>query len=381
MAFQVIGSTLYVGGASQNGAGFETADYLLACDLINGTPSSTVSTDGDFTGAVYALAADSNGLLYAGGTFSNLDGMATADHVASYDGAWHPVGTAGVSGIVRALATAGTDLYVSTDMLNIDGQANADHIAKWNGSAWSPLGGNTANNNGWFPTSAYIYSIKTSGALVFVAGSFLNANGVAKADNVAYFDGTAWRPIGSDGAGNGPWIGNGLALTVTYGRLYAAGNFTSAGGNTLAKYVASRSLRLVDALIGYYYGSFVGNNVYTANSAVQSRTMSIARGTSQYFPIIIQNEGFVPTTFSLKGTGSATGYTVTFIDHDTSANITTAVRNGTYVSSVRAPGGQLVVRMVVKLSNTAAATGTFVVTSSAGSAYPKDVVRGVVHAT
>ena len=44
-----------------------------------------------------------------------------------------------------------------------------------------------------------------TGSNLFVTGTFQNANGDARADNVAWFDGTAWHPLGSDGAGNGPW--------------------------------------------------------------------------------------------------------------------------------------------------------------------------------
>ena len=78
-SLQVIGSTLYVGGEFQNGAGMASADYLLACDVTTGAVSSTVDNDGDFTGPVYALTADSGGTLYAGGGFSNLDGIVAAD--------------------------------------------------------------------------------------------------------------------------------------------------------------------------------------------------------------------------------------------------------------------------------------------------------------
>ncbi|MDQ1602546.1 MAG: hypothetical protein QOE01_391, partial [Actinomycetota bacterium] len=35
-ALQIIGNTLYVGGAFANGAGIDSADYLLACDLTTG---------------------------------------------------------------------------------------------------------------------------------------------------------------------------------------------------------------------------------------------------------------------------------------------------------------------------------------------------------
>ena len=59
---------------------------------------------------------------------------------------------------------------------------------------------------------------------------------------MAFFDGTEWHPVGSDGAGNGPWIGNGLALAIVDRQLYAAGSFTSAGGDTQAHSAASFAL-------------------------------------------------------------------------------------------------------------------------------------------
>ena len=138
-----------------------------------------------------------------------------------------------------ALAAHGTNVYVGTDAINIAGIAQADHVAKWNGSAWSAMGSNTAGGDGWFPASTFIYALTTSGSLVFAAGSFQNANGDPLADDIAYFDGSAWHPLGSNGAGNGPLNGN-VAALATFGQaLYAGGTFNKAGGNTLASSVAS----------------------------------------------------------------------------------------------------------------------------------------------
>ncbi|MDT4921111.1 MAG: hypothetical protein QOI15_2013, partial [Pseudonocardiales bacterium] len=204
-ALQIIGNTLYVGGSFANGAGITSADYLLACDLTTGAPASTVSSDGDFTGAVYALTADSNGTLYAGGGFINLDQIAAADHVAAFNGTWQAMGgDEAVDTFVRSLKAVGTNVYVGTDAVNVAGIGQADHVARWDGSAWSAVGSNTAGTDGWFPASATIDALASYGANLFAAGSFQNANGTATADAIAYFDGSAWRPIGSDGAGNGP---------------------------------------------------------------------------------------------------------------------------------------------------------------------------------
>ena len=378
-ALQVIGTTLYVGGDFQNGTGILTADYLLACDLLTGVPSSTVDTDGDFTGAVYALTADTNGVLYAGGTFTNLDGDLSADHIAAYDGTWHGVG-GGIDTFVRALTAKGTDVYVGTDKVNVGGIAKADHVVKWDGVAWQALGGNTTGTDGWFPATSYINSLAASGSLLFAAGSFQNADGKTAADNVAWFDGTNWRALGSNGAGDGPWVGEGRTLGVVNGLVYAGGNFTSAGGDIEARFIASRSLRLPDAAIGDFSGNYVGTNIYGAASAGQTKTISIERGKNSYFPVLIRNDGLLPAAFTLKGTGAANGYTVTYINYDDGADITADVRNGTFSTGTLARGQSFALKMIVKLSASAANSGAFQVTAKSTAGTPSDSVKGIVNA-
>ena len=87
--------------------GHPSADYLLACDLASGAPSSTVSDPAHpFSGSVYALAADSNGTLYAGGGFINLENIAAADNVAYLPsgGTWQPMGAGGDRAAARSPA-------------------------------------------------------------------------------------------------------------------------------------------------------------------------------------------------------------------------------------------------------------------------------------
>jgi hypothetical protein len=243
-ALQIIGSTLYVGGTFQNAAGIASADYLLACDLNTGAARSTIVRDGDLTGAVYALTRDSKGTLYAGGQFINMAGIPAADHVAAYDGTWHAMGAGtgpgggAVTDYVRSIASNGTDVYIGTDSVNVAGIPQADHVARWNGSAWSALAANSAGTDGWLPASAFIYAIAAKDAQVVVTGSFQNADGNATADNIASFDGTAWNPLLGNGTGNGPWIGNGLAVAILGKEIVAGGNFTKAGMDGRARFVA-----------------------------------------------------------------------------------------------------------------------------------------------
>jgi hypothetical protein len=259
-SLQIIGETLYVGGEFQDGAGIASADYLLACDLASGESRTTIldrapDEDHPFSGSVYALAADSDGTLYAGGGFSNLENDPSADNLASLPsgGTWQHMGTGGppcgcaVTGFVRGLTTIGTDLYIGTDANNVAGILEADHVARWDGSAWHAVGAKTGGGNGWFPTTASIHALTGVGANLFATGSFQNANGDARADDVAWFDGSDWHPVGSDGAGGGPWSGEGHALALIDRQLYAAGSFTSAGGDPQAHSVASFSLTQIIA--------------------------------------------------------------------------------------------------------------------------------------
>ena len=255
-ALQIVGSTLYVGGEFQNAINDPNADYLVACDLSSGASSvTTVDPLHPFSGPVYALAADPDGVLYAGGRWNNLENNPAADNVAYRDGAgWHAMGASGgacgcvIDGFVRSLDADADGVYVGTDVKNVDGIPQADNVVKWDGSAWSALGANGAGDNGWFPASTYVYGLTVNSSIVFATGSFQDANGDPRADNAAAFIAGAWHSLGSDGAGNGPWVGDGLALGRQGAYLYAAGGFTSAGGDAQARSVASFAMGQIVAV-------------------------------------------------------------------------------------------------------------------------------------
>jgi hypothetical protein len=255
-ALQVVGQTLYVGGDFQDGAGLATADYLLACDLATGAPrATTIDPAHPFSGPVKALTVTSDGTLYAGGRFGNLENIAAADNVAYLPpgGTWQPMGSGGgpcgcaLDAYVRGLTANGTDVFVGTEGSNVAGIPQADHVAKWDGAAWSAMGANASGADGWFPPVTNIHGLVSVGANVFATGTFQNANGDARADNIAWFDGTKWGPVGSNGAGNGPWVGEGSALALVDRQLYATGNFTSAGGDPQAQSAASFNLTQIIA--------------------------------------------------------------------------------------------------------------------------------------
>jgi hypothetical protein len=385
-ALQIVGNTLYVGGSFADGAGIPSADYLVGCDLSTGAASSTASADGSINGAVLALTADSNGTLYAGGQFINLEQIPEADHIAAYDGTWHAMGGSAtapaVDSFVRSLTAVGTDVYIGTDSVNVAGIAQADHVARWNGSTWSAMGGDTAGTNGWFstPTAYTIDGLAHYGSLVIATGSFQNANGIATADGVAYFDGSQWHPIGSDGAGNGPWIGHGVTTAVTSGQVYVGGNFTSAGGDTLARSLAAYGLRLPDASIGgSSSGHFTGNNVYSSTGSGETRKVKIQHGTSENVYVKIQNDGLAPASFQIKGAGAGTGITPHYFSGGT--NITSDVVSGTYSTPTIAARGSMLLRLHIVVANQSAGAATLITTVRSTSGTPSDAVRAVVDAT
>jgi hypothetical protein len=379
LALQIIGNRLYVGGSFSNGAGITSADFLVSCDLTTGAPSSTVLNADGMNGGVYALTADVNGVLYAGGLMINVDHIAEADHVAKYDGMWHAMGAGpaplngAVEDIVRSLAAHGSDIYVGTDSVNVGAIAQADHVARWNGSAWSAVGANTAGTDGWFPASSFIYGLTTYSNVVVATGSFQNANGSATADEIAYFDGTTWHPLGSDGAGNGPLTQQGTAVSVFKGALVVGGSFINGGADVLADYVAAFPLKRPDARIGTSStGPFTGNDVYSATGVGESKSISIIHGHSGTLYADIQNDGAVAASFTLKGSAGSNGFTVSYFKG--TVNITSAVQAGTYATGSLAPSAHVTVKITMHAPTAIGNTAKFRVTATSSTGNPADAV-------
>lgn len=373
-ALQIVGNTLYVGGSFANAAGIAAADFLVGCDLTTGAPAATVANDGDINSGVLTLTADTTGTLYAGGAFINLAGIPEADHVAAYDGAsWHAMGN-GVDSFVRSLAAGGSNVYVGTDSVNVGGIPQADNVARWNGSSWSAVGSNTAGTDGWFPPFTSIDGLETYGALVVAVGSFQNANGTSTADQIAYFDGSHWRPVGSDGAGNGPVQGHPTAVGITGGKVYVGGNFTSAGGDSLARWIAAYALRLPDASIAATVaGYYVGDNVYSTTGAGEVRSVRVHRGHRVAFYVKVQNDGLVPASFGLSGRGHRRGISALYYRGAT--NITAAVLAGTYTTASIPARGYLRIRVVVTVRASSVSLATLITTARSQSGTPPDAVR------
>lgn len=169
---------------------------------------------------VYALAAGGDDTLWAGGTFSSASGVANTLKVAAWsDDTWSALAT-GTTGTVGALTIdrqAGTDdtVYMAGSFLNASGVANTARIAAWADDTWSPLGTGADST---------VSALALHDDTVYMGGNFTSASGVANTSKVAAWSGGAWYPLGTGANG---WV---YALAVHDDTLYMGGTFTSASG-------------------------------------------------------------------------------------------------------------------------------------------------------
>jgi hypothetical protein len=242
------------------------------------------------------------------------------------------------------------------------------------------MGSNNAGTNGWFNSYAFLTGMVTSGSLVFAAGSFQNANGVSNADDFAYFDGTSWRAVGSDGAGNGPLNSPVNALAIFQHRVVAGGGFTNAGGDPLGDFIGSHTLLRPDARVGTAAaGPFTGNNVYSSNGVGENKTFNVHRGHSGTLYVDFQNDGLTADSLKVTGPSGANGFNLHYFHGAT--NVTSQVLAGTYSTGSLAIGAHVTLRVVVAVSTNSDPSSTFLISARTAPGVPIDAVKVIVNAT
>ena len=182
--------------------------------------------------------------LYVAGQFYNVAGIRAAQCIAKWNGTtWSALGSdvngnGLIGGPVYALAVSGGNLYAGGDFEDAAGIATADYLARWNGSAWSAVGSDGAGNGA---LNRAVRAIAVSGSKVFVGGDFTDAAGLTSADFIAMWTGSAWSALGSDGSGGGAISGAGgvWALAVSGNDVYVGGMFSDVAGIAAADAVAS----------------------------------------------------------------------------------------------------------------------------------------------
>ncbi len=232
---------------------------------------------------VHAMAVY-QGKLVVAGHFTTAGGNVPVNNIAQWDGSnWTQLGglttestrfTSGVNNTVLALAVDGNTLYATGEFTRAGDIQSVSHIAKWTGSAWQPLAGTAAANQG-SGLDDWGNSLAVSGTKLIVGGDFLavgndltpGQTGLIPARRMAAFDTatSTWTAMG-DGF-NAPV----RTVAVHGGNVYAAGNYdhTTGGPVRVARYTgtylttgettwnpppsAERVLPAVPALSGYSF--------------------------------------------------------------------------------------------------------------------------------
>lgn len=148
--------------------------------------------------------------------------------VRDADGAWQAMGT-GANGSVTALAL-GQDgsIYVGGYFSLAGGVADTAYVARWTGTVWESLG---TGMGGAVSPNVTALAVAPDGS-VYAAGNFTTAGGVA-ANYVAKYSGGVWSALGSG------LNGSARALAIGHdGYLYVGGYFTLAGGIAGTAYIA-----------------------------------------------------------------------------------------------------------------------------------------------
>ena len=274
--------TWLVYGDFTNLGGDVAADYIAvynpATEAI--THLGSFGGNGAFNAQVMDVAVV-NGIIYAGGSFTSVYGVAGFDFLAAWNGtSWTPRGS--MDAAVRGLATANGRLFAAGDFSAPDGDSAARGIASWNGVGWHGLGdfgSPTPPLNG--PASDVVLG---PGNQLYVSGSFLDAGGNVDADRVARLDLTngTWHPVGTATSGFfGSSTVNAIAVSGT--RVLLGGDFTNAGGDALADHViewtgtAFRHLGAsVTGVDGALDGTVFGVAYYGTNALVAGQFSSAA---------------------------------------------------------------------------------------------------------
>ena len=170
-------------------------------------------TSWDANNWITNVAIGPDGIVYAKGGFTTIDGVA-ANYIAKFNGSTWSAMSTGPGGTGTRVAVGPDRCVYAT---KYDG---VDHgVMKWDGSAWTELG--TGFND---DISAMCFG---ADGKLYVGGNFTVVNGSAIV-RVAYWNGTSWYPM-SSGVNGYVWV-----ITPGHdGLIYIGGNFTTAGGNAM----------------------------------------------------------------------------------------------------------------------------------------------------
>jgi hypothetical protein len=276
----------------------------------SGTWDTQFGLPNGVSGIVRAVAADGQGNVYVGGSFTVVGGISTpVNNIARFNtqtNTWSTLGTGSSNGVnnwVYALAVVGNEVYVGGEF-TFAGGVSANRVARFNTqtNTWSTLG--TGSSNG---VNSYVNALAVVGNEVVVGGWFNSAGGVS-AYNVARFNTqtNTWSSLGT-GSQNG--VNNRVnALAVVGNEVFVGGYFTSAGGVS-ANYVARFNTQTNTwSTLGMFSSNGVNGEVsalaVVGNEVVVGGNFTSAGGVSANYVARFNTQ---TNTWSTLGTGSSNG--------------------------------------------------------------------------
>ncbi len=173
----------------------------------------------------WTLGLYKNKLVYSGFHYANCGGI--GEFLWAWDStSWKKLGITKVRQQVpppKVVLQVGNDLFIGGGFKYIDSTLEVNRIARWDGSQWHPLG--LGINS---PTSFEITALCYYKGELYAGGIIREINGSPGYNNIARWDGTTWRKVGTGVQGS--IFSQVYNMQVYHGDLYVGGYFFTAGG-------------------------------------------------------------------------------------------------------------------------------------------------------
>lgn len=223
---------------------------------------------------------------------------------------------------------------------------------------YTPTGGVAWTRQFGSATNEYVQDLDVTSASIFVTGYADGAlpGQTSAGENDAFVrridpgGGTVWtRQFGTavddaaqgvSASADGVYVGG-----STIGSLPGATGSGRAFLRRLVSYRADGAVSLAAA------SAYLGNDVYNATGAGQTKSAGVSRGSKRSYYIRVQNDGDALDTFTIDGCASSAKFNVAYFSGSTS--ITTQVVEGTYRVVDVAPGAFRTLRAVISVASDA----------------------------
>ncbi len=230
------GLTLRVKDRSGNGSAPASVSFTVAPAPLTTTLHGTVRFAGGSPAAGATVKVNEEPQYFAttgaDGAFSLAGPAAAAGTLLSVTASWGPPALTGFAGHLAPVAGGVTEVGTITLQASCDLRFRPVPLAPTDGSLENRQSGSLYPLTG----AAAVYDDGT-GAALYLAGAFTHAGG-HEVDGIAKWTGSAWQPVGGGALGNPDAAVNALAVydDGSGAALYAAGDFTSIGGQPAARF-------------------------------------------------------------------------------------------------------------------------------------------------